>query len=219
MVGSARVGAKARPLRHLHDLLRFLHAPVHIGTNPEIVRHPRCAPNRGRRGGVQPRVHHEVVFDQPYPDWPSNNVWLKDPDGLLIQLAPSANEPPLATIVRNAIAVPRPRDLPAIPPFRASRVSRLVLPCARADLSASYYHRLLGNSRASGTSHIFSVGASNLILTEGGTQSFRVAVPSFEERSARRTLTSLGITTETTSDRSTMVLSDPDGIAFEIGVS
>jgi catechol 2,3-dioxygenase-like lactoylglutathione lyase family enzyme len=156
-------------------------------------------------------------FDQPYPDWPSNNVWLKDPDGLLIQLAPSANEPQLATIVRNAIAVPRLPDLPATPPFRASRISRLVLPCARADVSASYYRRLLGDGRSSGTSHIFSVGTSNLVLTEGGTQSFRVAIPSFEERSARRILTSLGITPEAT-DRSMMVLRDPDGITFELGV-
>jgi catechol 2,3-dioxygenase-like lactoylglutathione lyase family enzyme len=158
-------------------------------------------------------------FDQPYPDWPSNNVWLKDPDGLLLQLAPSANEPQLATIVRNAVAIPRPPDLPATPPFRASRISRLVLPCARADLSASYYRRLLGNGRSSGTSHIFAVGASKLILAEGGTQSFRVAVASFEERSAKRTLRSLGITPEAMSDRSMVELRDPDGIAFEIAAS
>ena len=59
-------------------------------------------------------------FEQPFPQRPSNNIWLRDPDGLLIQLAPSANEPRVATIVRNAVAVPRGDDMP-IAPFRATR--------------------------------------------------------------------------------------------------
>ena len=154
-------------------------------------------------------------FDQPYPDWPSNNVWLKDPEGLLIQLAPSANEPRLPTIVRNAITVPSPPGVPAAAPFRAARISRLVL-ASTQPATASYYRRLLGDGRSSGTSNMFGVGPSTLIRAQGGTQSFRIAVASFEQPSARRTLAKLGITAEAMSDGSTIALRDLDGIAFEI---
>jgi catechol 2,3-dioxygenase-like lactoylglutathione lyase family enzyme len=157
-------------------------------------------------------------FDQPYPEWPSNNVWLRDPDGLLIQLAPSANEPQMATIVRNAVAVSHPADLPATPPFRAERISRLVLASARLASSTSYYRRLLGDGRASGNSHSFDVGPSAVIIAQGGTPSFRIALRAFDESLARRTLLSLGITPDARSDRAVIVLRDPDGIVFEIAV-
>lgn len=50
-------------------------------------------------------------FSQVFPDWPSNNVWLEDPGGHLIQIAPSANEPKLPAIVRGAVAVDRFRRI------------------------------------------------------------------------------------------------------------
>jgi catechol 2,3-dioxygenase-like lactoylglutathione lyase family enzyme len=156
-------------------------------------------------------------FDQPYPDWPSNNVWLQDPDGLLIQLAPSANEPRLESIVRNATAVPRSPNVPADPLFRATRISRLVLASTRASVAADYYRRLLGEGRTSGVSHIFGVGPSTVVLTPGGTPTFRIAVAPFDAVTARRTLSALDIMPDTTrTNDPAIVLRDPDGIVFEI---
>jgi catechol 2,3-dioxygenase-like lactoylglutathione lyase family enzyme len=80
-------------------------------------------------------------FPQPFPEWPSNNVWLEDPDGLLVQLAPSANEPQIPGIVRNAAPVPRSADLPETPPFQAIRISQLSLATGRAAAARSYYRR------------------------------------------------------------------------------
>ena len=80
------------------------------------------------------------------------------PDGLLIQLAPSANQPQVPTIVRNPVVVRRGADLPAVPPLRALRISRLVLATAQLAESEHYYSRLLGDARSSSDSRSFPVG-------------------------------------------------------------
>jgi catechol 2,3-dioxygenase-like lactoylglutathione lyase family enzyme len=157
-------------------------------------------------------------FEQPFPQWPSNNVWLRDPDGVLLQLAPSANEPQLATIVRNAVAVPRGGDS-TVAPFRATRISRLVLTAARLADSESYYSRLLGDAKGSGASRSFEVGPSSVTVASGESPSFRIALAAFDRASAHNALSSLGITPQAAADRSVIAVHDPDGLPFELGAA
>lgn len=158
-------------------------------------------------------------FDQPFPDWPSNNVWLKDPDGRLIQLAPSANEPQIPGIVRNAVPAPRTADLPATAPFRAARISRLVLSSTRWAAAQSYYGRLLGDAQPSGRSYSHSVGPSAVILQEGGQSSLRIAIESFDKAAVTRTASSIGAAVDPGADPMVVRLRDPDGLTFEIAAA
>jgi catechol 2,3-dioxygenase-like lactoylglutathione lyase family enzyme len=155
-------------------------------------------------------------FDQPYPDWPSNNVWLRDPDGMLVQLAPSANDPQLPTIVRNATAVPRPADTPETAPFRASRIAKLVLTANRLAATTGYYGRLLGGTSSPEARSGFTVGPSRLIISSREVQSFRIAVRGFEPQSALRALARLDAPAEPASGGSIITVHDPDGIRFEV---
>jgi len=158
-------------------------------------------------------------FDQPFPEWPSNNVWLKEPDGLLIQLAPSANEPQVPTIVRNAVVVPRGADLPAVAPLRAVRISRLVLTAAKLAESESYYRRLLGDGNSSGDSRSFPVGPSVVTTTGTGRPSLRIALAEFDPTAVLKTLSSLGITPERGGNPAVIAVRDPDGLLFELAAA
>lgn len=158
-------------------------------------------------------------FEQPFPQWPSNNVWLRDPDGHLIQLAPSANEPQVATIVRNAVAVTRGGDSATGAPFRATRISRLVLTASRLADSESYYDRLLGNAQASGASRSFQVGPSTVTVVGGGSPSLRIALAAFDRAMAHKALVSMGITPHAGTDPAVVVVRDPDGLTFELAAA
>lgn len=155
-------------------------------------------------------------FDQPFPNWPSNNVWLKDPDGLLIQIAPSANEPQIPGIVRNAVPVPRTADHPAVAPFQAARISRLALSTARSAEAQRYYGSLLGDGQPLGASRAYTIGPSTLVLQNGGRPSLRIVVERFERAAVIRTAASMRIPVEAGSDPMSVQLRDPDGLMFEI---
>lgn len=156
-------------------------------------------------------------FNQVFADWPSNNVWLTDPGGHFIQIAPSANAPRLPAIVRGAVVVERDPNLPASPQFRAARISRLTLVAADTSVSANYYRDLLGPSPSAHESNAFVVGPSRLVLTPAGEPSFRVAVAAFDEPQVRRTLLSAGIASQTTTDGAAVVFRDVDGVRVEVG--
>lgn len=155
-------------------------------------------------------------FNQVFPEWPSNNVWLSDPGGHLVQIAPSANEPKLPAIVRGAMPVERDADLPPIPPFRATRISRLTLVTTEISAAVSYYRDLLGPPRAAIDSRTFVVGPSHVILAPAGEPELRVAIAAFDDLTVRRTLSSFGVTAQNTPDGAAVAFRDPDGIRVEI---
>jgi catechol 2,3-dioxygenase-like lactoylglutathione lyase family enzyme len=157
------------------------------------------------------------AFDQPWPEWPSNNLWLKDPDGHLIQLAPSANAPRLPGIVRGAVPLQPATRVTTPSPFRAAVISRLTLVTSNLPTSSNYYRRLLGRSQGETGGASFRVGASDFVLAQApDTECIRLAVPSFDARTAQRVLSSLGVVSDVTSDSDSVSFHDPDQIRIEI---
>jgi catechol 2,3-dioxygenase-like lactoylglutathione lyase family enzyme len=157
------------------------------------------------------------AFDQPWPEWPSNNLWLKDPDGHLVQLAPSANAPRLPGIVRGATPLERPARVTTPSPFRGLLISRLTLVTANLPTSSNYYRRLLGRSQGGTGRASFRVGASDFVLAQApDTECIRVAVSSFDARTAERVLSSLGVVSDVASDGDSISFHDPDQIRIEI---
>ena len=158
------------------------------------------------------------TFDQPWPEWPSNNVWLKDPDGHLVQLAPSANSPRLPGIVRGAAPLEPAARVTTASAFRAVLISRLTLVTSNLPASTSYYRRLLGRRQGAAPGASFLVGPSEFVLAQApGTECIRVAVQSFDARTGVRTLSLLGAVSDVASDGRTVSILDPDGIRIEIG--
>jgi catechol 2,3-dioxygenase-like lactoylglutathione lyase family enzyme len=98
------------------------------------------------------------------------------------------------------------------------RISRLVLVTSNLPTSTGYYVRLLGQRQGAGRSASFLVGQSEFVLApHPDTESIRVAVQSFDPQAVRRTLTSLGVSSDVGSDGRSVSILDPDGIRIEIG--
>jgi hypothetical protein len=128
------------------------------------------------------------------------------------ELARSANAPRLPGIVRGAAPLGPAARVTTPSPFRAVLISRLTRVTANLPASANYYRRLLGAVRARGAV-LPSVGPSDFVLAHApGTECIRVAVSSFEVRTAVRALSSLGAVSDAARDGHSVSVHDPDQI-------
>jgi catechol 2,3-dioxygenase-like lactoylglutathione lyase family enzyme len=152
----------------------------------------------------------------------SNDLWLADPDGGLMQLRPPGG---WARQTATPYQAP-PRVGPALSPSSMSRIGLRSADLARAG---SYYGRLFGTeiaSAASSRSRAFSLGDSVLELVAAGATSaaphgldhIRITVKEPVE-SIRRTLGERGIAIKDGSTPGSARLVDPDGIAIEIAAA
>ena len=152
-----------------------------------------------------------------WPDAPPGNLWVRDPDGHVIQLRGSSDPSRVPGSGVGSVLVEPPGGVPRRPAFQATRVGQLTLAVAALDPSANYYRRLLGDAAETATGR-FRVGPSTLILgpaTSG--ESFRVDVSGFDPAAVERTLQNLGVTALAAPDGNAVSFRDPDGIHVQIG--
>ena len=153
-----------------------------------------------------------------WPDSPSNNLWLKDPAGGVIQLngGAAASRVPGAGV--GGVLVEPPGGVARQPAFQATRITQLTLAVPNLEPSASYYRKLLGEQAEMPQKGRFRVGQSEFVLgPASGGETFRVGVAGFDPAATARTLQNLGVTAAVTRDRSAVSFRDPDGIRVEIG--
>jgi catechol 2,3-dioxygenase-like lactoylglutathione lyase family enzyme len=153
---------------------------------------------------------------------PSNDLWVADPDGGLMQL-----RPPGGWARQTATPYQAPARVgPALSPVSMSRIG---LRSADVSRSGNYYGRLFGTeiaSAASSRSRAFSLGDSVLELVAAGATSaaahgldhIRITVKEPAE-SLRRVLNERGIAIKDGSAPGWVRVADPDGIAIEIAAA
>lgn len=156
-------------------------------------------------------------LNRQWPDSPPSQVWLKDPDGNVIQLNAGADPSRVPGSGVGAVLVPPPGGVPRQPAFRAIRIARLTIAVPAPNSSAAYYRRLLGDDAEKAQQGVFRVGPSEFVLGPlSGGESFRVSVAGFNLDAAVKTLQGLGVSAQPTPDRSAVSFRDPDGIRVEI---
>jgi len=159
-----------------------------------------------------------IGLNHQYPNAPSNNLWVKDPVGNIIQLNGGATGSRVPGAGVGGVLVEPPGGVPRRPAFQATRISRLTLAVANLEPAASYYRKLIGEQAEMAQKGRFRVGPAEFVLgPASGGESFRVAVAGFDPAAAVRTLQGLGVAAEVTQDRSAVSFRDPDGIRVEIG--
>ena len=152
-----------------------------------------------------------------WPDLPPTNLWLKDPEGYVIQLTPGDKGPVPGAGV-GAVLVEPANGAKRQPPFAAKAIAALTIPVANPDASAAYYRKLLGDNAAGSQSYRFRTGHSELVLGLRDTSvRIRIAIAGFDAAAAEAKLRALGIQATVLADKSAVVFDDLDGIAVEIG--
>ena len=84
-------------------------------------------------------------LNQQFPDSPSNNLWLKDPLGRVIQLNAAGDPSRVPGSGVGGILVPPPGGVKRQPAFQATRITLLTIAVPQLEPSASYYRKLLGD--------------------------------------------------------------------------
>ena len=163
-------------------------------------------------------MNSEVAgLNRQWPDAPPSQVWVKDPDGNIIQLNAGADASRVPGSGVGAVLVPPPGGVPRQPAFRAIRIARLTIAVPSPNSSAAYYRRLLGDDAETAQQGVFRVGPSEFALgTVSDGESFRVSVAGFNPGAAVRTLQGLGVSAQATPNGSAVSFRDPDGIRVEI---
>ena len=152
-------------------------------------------------------------LNRQWPDAPPSQIWLKDPDGNMIQLNAGSDPSRVPGSGVGAVLIPPPGGVPRQPAFRAIRIAQLTLAVPAPNSSAAYYRRLLGDDAEKAQRGTFRVGPSELVLGPASDgESFRVSVAGFNPDAALRTLQSLGVAAQATADRNAVSFRDPDGI-------
>jgi len=174
-----------------------------------------CFAIRGFRGlDVQSEM---AGLNRQWPDSPPSQIWLKDPDGNMIQLNAGADSARVPGAGVGAVLVEPPGGLPRQPAFRAIRIARVAIAVPAPNSSSAYYRSLLGDDAEKAQQGVFRVGPSELVLGPvSGGESFRVSVAGFNPTAAVNTLQSLGVTAEAAPDGKAVSFRDPDGIHVQI---
>ena len=165
------------------------------------------------------RVKSQLVgLNQQWPDSPSNNLWLKDPAGHVIQLSAAADSSRVPGAGVGAVLVEPPGGAKRQPAFQATRITQLTLAVPKLETSADYYRKLLGDGAETRQKGRFRVGRSDFALgPASGVESFRVGIVGFDPSVVSSKLKNLGVAAEVARDRSAVSFRDPDGIRVEIG--
>src|SRR5256712_924419 len=157
-------------------------------------------------------------LNQQWPDSPSNNLWLKDPAGHVIQLNAAGDPSRVPGAGVGAVLVEPEGGAKRQPAFQAARVTQLSLAVPNLEPSASYYRKLLGDAAEARQKGRFRVGKSEFVLgPASGGESFRVGVVGFDPSAVASKLKNLGVNAAVARDKSAVWFRDPDGIKVEIG--
>jgi catechol 2,3-dioxygenase-like lactoylglutathione lyase family enzyme len=157
-------------------------------------------------------------LNQQWPDSPSNNLWLKDPAGRVIQLNAPADASRVPGAGVGAVLVEPPGGVKRQPAFQAARVTLLTIAVRQLEPSATYYRKLLGAENEQTQKGRFRVGNSAFALGPASDGDyFRVGVPGFDAAAIVAKLKSLGVKADVTRDKSTLSFRDLDGIQVQIG--
>src|SRR3989454_6957277 len=165
------------------------------------------------------RVKSQLAgLNQQWPDSPSNNLWLRDPSGHVIQLNAAGDPSRVPGAGVGAVLVEPDGGAKRQPAFQAARVSQLRLAVPNLELSANYYGKLLGEAAETREKGRFRVGKSEFVLgSSSGGESFRVGVMAFDASAVASKLKNLGVSTTVAQDKNAVSFRDPDGIKIEIG--
>jgi len=156
-------------------------------------------------------------LNRQWPDSPPSQVWLKDPDGNIIQLNGGADPSRVPGSGVGGVLVPPPGGVPRQPAFRAIRIARLTIAVPAPGSSAAYYRQLLGDDAEKAQQGVFRVGSSEFVLGPvSAGESFRVSVAGFRPDAVVGTLQTLGVSAQAAPNGSVVSFRDPDGIRVEI---
>jgi catechol 2,3-dioxygenase-like lactoylglutathione lyase family enzyme len=149
-----------------------------------------------------------------WPDLPPTNLWLKDPDGYVIQITPGDKGPvPGASV--GAVLVDPADGAPRKPPFQVKSIASLRLPVADGEKSRAYYQKLLGDATAGPNN--FPAGRSRLILQALlGEIQLQFSVAGFEANAVSVKLQGLGLSPMINHDAGLVLFPDPDGLGVAI---
>jgi catechol 2,3-dioxygenase-like lactoylglutathione lyase family enzyme len=156
-------------------------------------------------------------LNQQWPDSPSNNLWLKDPAGRVIQLNAPGDPSRVPGAGVGAVLVEPPGGVKRQPAFQATRITLLTIAVRQLEPSATYYRNLLGaqNEQPMGR---FRVGDWEFVLGPASAGDyFRVGVAGFDPAAAVTKLKSLGVKADVMRDKRAVSFRDPDGIHVHIG--
>ena len=157
-------------------------------------------------------------LNQQWPDSPSNNLWLKDPGGRVIQLNAPGDPSRVPGAGVGAVPVEAPGGVKRQPVFQPARVTVLTIAVRQLEPSATYYRKLLGAENEQPQKGRFRVGNSVFELKPASSgDSFCVGVAGFGAAAAVAKLKSLGVKADVTRDESIVSFRDPDGIQVQIG--
>ncbi len=165
------------------------------------------------------RVKSQLAgLNQQWPDAPSNNLWLRDPAGHVIQLNAAGDPSRVPGAGVGAVLVEPEGGAQRQPAFQAARVSQLVLAVPNLEASATYYRKLLGDAAETRQKGRFRVGQSDFVLgSASGGESFRVGVVGFDASAAASKLKNVGVNATVAQNKTVVTFRDPDGIRVEIG--
>jgi len=165
------------------------------------------------------RVKSQLAgLNQQWPDSPSNNLWLKDPAGHVIQLSAATDSSRVPGAGVGAVLVEPPGGARRQPAFQAARITQLTLTVQKLEPSADYYRKLLGAAAETRQKGRFRLGQSNLVLgPASGVESFRIGVVGFDPSAVISKLKGLHLNAAVERDKSVASFKDPDGIRVEIG--
>lgn len=157
-------------------------------------------------------------LNQQYPEAPSNNLWLKDPVGHVIQLNAPGDPSRVPGAGVGAVLVEPPGGVKRQPAFQATRISLLTVAVPKLEPSEGYYRKLLGDDAALAQKGRFRAGQAEFILgPASGGDYFRIGVDAFDPSAVAAKLKSLGVAASVARDKQSVSFRDPDGIKVEIG--
>ncbi len=157
-------------------------------------------------------------LNQQWPDSPSNNLWLKDPAGHVIQLSAAADSSRVPGSGVGAVLVEPTGGVQRQPAFQATRITQLTLAVPNLEPSANYYRKLLGDAAETRQKGQFRVGQSNFVLGPGSVvESLRVGIVGFDPSAVISKLKNLGVNTAVARDKSAVSFKDLDGVTVEVG--
>ncbi|PYS54497.1 MAG: hypothetical protein DMG13_07905 [Acidobacteria bacterium] len=157
-------------------------------------------------------------LNQQWPDSPSNNLWLKDPVGRVIQLNAPGDPSRVPGAGVGAVLVEPVGGVTRQPAFQATRITLLTMAVRQLEPSATYYRNLLGAQNEQPQKGRFRVGESEFVLGPASAGDyFRIGVAGFDPAAAVTKLKSLGVKANVTRDKSAVSFRDLDGIQVQIG--
>src|SRR5262245_37277255 len=157
-------------------------------------------------------------LNQQWPDSPSNNLWLKDPAGHVIQLSAASDSSRVPGAGVGAVLVESPGGGKRQPIFHAARITQLTLAVPKLEPSADYYRKLLGDAAETRQKGRFRLGQSDFVLARASAVgSFRVGVVGFDPSIVISKLKNLGVNAAVARNESAVSFRDRDGIRVEIG--